>query len=235
MTASALGNTSQISAESAALAVSTSPSIIDGAYIVHDLPGRMRMRLPALLYAGSAGSQLQAWMEADPAISHVRINPSARALVLEYDDELTSRDAVLDRLDRFSYDADLRDQSLEEEAEILPLVSGVAALALVPFLPPAGQFALTMLTAGPTLVRGADAFIQEGIGTEVLDALAVGLSAARGEFYTASLTASMLALGEYMETRTARQSDRMLRKLLRPKPVQAWVDRNGALEQIPSD
>ncbi len=193
------------------------------------------MRLPALLHASSAGSQLQAWMEADPAIFHVRINPSARSLILEYDEDDANRKAVLDRLDRFSYDADLREQSLDEEAEILPLVSGVAALVLLPFLPPLGKLALTLLTAGPTLARGADSLTQEGVGTEVLDALAVGLSVARGELYTASLTASMLALGEYMETRTARQSDRMLRKLLRPKPVLAWVDRDGSLEQIPSD
>ncbi|MFP4209223.1 MAG: heavy metal translocating P-type ATPase [Wenzhouxiangella sp.] len=224
-----------VAASPAVAAVRYVPSLTDGAYIVHDLPGRLRLRLPALGHAGAAAAQLQAWMEADPAVLHVRINPAARALVVEYDLASSSREATLDRLGRFRFDADLREQTLEEEAEILPLVCGVAALLLVPFLPPIGKRILTLLTAGPTLVRGADAFIRSGIGTEVLDALAVGLSAARGEYYTASLTASMLALGEFMETRTARQSDRMLRRLLRPRPVMAWVERDGALEQIAGD
>jgi heavy metal translocating P-type ATPase len=238
VTASASDNVQQVSAKTAASSRKTvprAPSIIDGAFILHDLPGRLRLRLPALLHASFAASQLQAWMEADPGVLHVRINPAARSLIIEYDEESANRESILDRIDRFRYDSDLLEHSLEEEAEVLPLVTGIAALALVPFLPPTGKQILTLITAGPTLARGADAFLQEGIGTEVLDALAVGLSAARGEYYTASLTASMLALGEFMETRTARQSDRMLRKLLRPRPVLAWVERDDALEQIASD
>ncbi|MEE4637321.1 MAG: heavy metal translocating P-type ATPase [Wenzhouxiangella sp.] len=225
----------QANAVSALSMVRAAPSLTEGAYIVHDLPGRLRLRLPALAHAGPSAAQLQAWMEADPAVLHVRINRAARALVVEYDPDSASREATLERLGRFRLDADLREQPLEEEAEILPLVCGVAALLLVPFLPPAGKRILTLLTVGPTLARGVDAFVQSGIGTEALDALAVGLSAVRGEYYTASLTASMLALGEYMETRTARQSDRMLRRLLRPRPVMAWVEREGALEQIAGD
>jgi cation-transporting P-type ATPase C len=66
-------------------------------------------------------------------------------------------------------------------------------------------------------------------------ALAVGLSATRGEVYTATVTGFLLALGEYLERRTERQSDRLLRGLLRPEPAMAWVERDGGLVQVPGD
>ncbi|MFW5816030.1 MAG: HAD-IC family P-type ATPase [Wenzhouxiangella sp.] len=210
-------------------------SLTQGAHIVHELPGRLRLRLPALAQAGEAAGQLEAWMEGDSSVVHLRVNASARCVVIEYAPEAGAREAVLDRLARFRIDPDLVGVNPEEEAELLPLLTGLMSLLLIPFLPTTGKRLLTLLAAGPTLARGADAFVQSGIGTEVLDALAVGLSASRGEYYTASLTASMLALGEYMETHTARQSDRMLRRLLRPRPVMAWVERDGALEQIEGD
>jgi manganese/zinc-transporting P-type ATPase C len=37
-----------------------------------------------------------------------------------------------------------------------------------------------------------------------------------------------MELGGYLEKRTERQSDRMLRRLLRPEPGLAWVERDGA-------
>lgn len=210
-------------------------SLTQGASIVHELPGRLRLRLPALAQAKHAVGQLEAWMEGDQSVNRLRVNGPARSLVIEYSSEPGARKAVLDRLARFRVDPELVGVNPEEEAEILPLLTGLMSLFFIPLVPPTGKRLLTLLAAGPTLARGADAFMQSGIGTEVLDALAVGLSASRGEYYTASLTASMLALGEYMETHTARQSDRMLRRLLRPRPVMAWVERGGVLEQIEGD
>jgi cation-transporting P-type ATPase C len=43
----------------------------------------------------------------------------------------------------------------------------------------------------------------------------------------------LLALGAYLEQRTARHADDLLRHLLKPMPTQAWVERDGALVQIP--
>jgi heavy metal translocating P-type ATPase len=44
-----------------------------------------------------------------------------------------------------------------------------------------------------------------------------------------------MQLGGYLERKTERQSDNMLRRLLKPEPILAWVERNGVLVQIPDD
>ena len=202
---------------------------------VHELPGRIRLRVPAVADPRVSIGALEAWLDIVDVVRHVRINRAARSIVIDYRPGDGARDAVIERLERFRVDLD--ESATEEDGDggIAGLVSALVALALVPVLPPAGKRALTLLAIGPTLARGADAFIHGGVRTEVLDALAVGLSAARGEYLTATLTGSMLALGEYLEERTARQSDQMLRRLLRPKPAPAWVERDGTLIQVPGE
>ncbi|MGD2020026.1 MAG: hypothetical protein PVJ47_03160 [Thiohalocapsa sp.] len=57
----------------------------------------------------------------------------------------------------------------------------------------------------------------------VLDAVSVGLAALSGKPCTANVTDLLLGVGEYLEHGTARESDRLLRRLLRPDPAMAWV------------
>jgi cation transport ATPase len=94
------------------------------------------------------------------------------------------------------------------------------------------QKVLTFVNLGSTLLKGADTLINKGIKVEVLDALAVGLEAANGEVYTANITDLLLRLGEFLERRTERQSDRLLRRLLHPAPAMIWVERHGELVQV---
>ncbi|WP_243725213.1 HAD-IC family P-type ATPase [Candidatus Thiosymbion oneisti] len=126
------------------------------------------------------------------------------------------------------------DESIRE-AEFTPMVTTAMTLAVLPFLTPRMQKVVTFVNVGSTLVKGADVLIKEGIKMEVLDALAVGLAAADGEVYTANITDLLLSLGEFLERRTERQSDRLLRRLLRPEPAMAWVERDGELVQINGD
>ncbi|MGD8276363.1 MAG: heavy metal translocating P-type ATPase, partial [Thiohalocapsa sp.] len=106
---------------------------------------------------------------------------------------------------------------------------------VLPLLTPPMQLALTMVNVGSTLAKGADTLLRQGIKVEVLDAVAVGLAALSGKPYTANVTDLLLGVGEYLEHRTARQSDRLLRRLLRPDPAMAWVERDGELVQIAGD
>jgi heavy metal translocating P-type ATPase len=182
----------------------------------------------------SAG-QVEFWLETLDVVEHVRVNRPARSVVVEFRPGNAARTAVLERVRRFRIDPQGAPTDEGEDGGVVGLFTALAALALLPVLPAVGKRALTLLAIGPTLARGADAFIHGGVRTEVLDALAVGLAASRGEYYTAALTGSMLALGEYLEERTARQSDRMLRRLLSPKPAPAWVEREGTLIQVPGE
>jgi hypothetical protein len=58
--------------------------------IVHQVPGRIRLRMgPAILQraaaSGIGAEQAGAWLDAVPGIRGVRVNPLAASLVIEYD------------------------------------------------------------------------------------------------------------------------------------------------------
>jgi hypothetical protein len=58
--------------------------------IVHQLPGRIRLRLgPAILQRAAASGldaeQARAWLKAVPGIRNVRVNSLAASMVIEYD------------------------------------------------------------------------------------------------------------------------------------------------------
>jgi cation transport ATPase len=61
--------------------------------------------------------------------------------------------------------------------------------------------------------EGAQTLMEKGLKIEVLDSLAVSLAAARGEYFTAIATQGLLALGAYLEQRTTRHADDLLRHL----------------------
>lgn len=205
--------------------------------IVHAVPGRLRLRLPVLGQPHLDQAYLETWLEGTPGVQEVRINRAARSLVVIHDRDAGVRARVLARLGAFDPDAGLpllpEEGSGDEDEDIVPIARSLATLALLPLLSPGAQKLVTFVNLGSTLGKGAETLISEGIKVEVLDAVAVGLSAARGEHYTANITGLLLALGEYLERRTARQSDRMLRRLLRPEPTLAWVERAGELVQVP--
>ncbi len=204
--------------------------------LAHEVPGRLRLRVPALAQPETDAGFLESWLEAVCGVVSVRANRATRSVVVEYSGDRSVREAVLRRLEQFSPEplpGLPEDSGLE--AAIAPIVTSAASLAMLPLLPPAAQKLLTLAVVGSTLAKGADTLLDSGIKVEVLDALAVGLAAARGEVYTATVTGFLLALGEYLERRTEHQSDRLLRKLLRPEPAMAWVERDGELVQVPGD
>lgn len=203
--------------------------------ILHELPGRLRLRVPALAGAG-VGEPLRYWLDALDGVEDVRINRAARSLVIDYDPRRLAQAQLLARFDAFAPPTgSSRIHPELDEPPITPLVRNVLTIMLLPLLPRPAQHVVTLLNIGSKLIKGADTLIQEGVKVEVLDALAVGLSASRGKLYTANITDFLLTLGEYLEERTQQQSDRLLRRLLRPAPTVAWVERDGQLVQVPGE
>ncbi len=202
--------------------------------LVHEVPGRLRLRVPALRTPDLDGAHLESWMDAVAGVRQARVNRAAASLTLHYQGGPAARAAILERLAHCS-PAPLPPLTAGREAGIAPMVTSALGLAALPLLTPPMQQLLTFVTQGQTLAGGVDTLIRRGIKVEVLDALAIGLAAARGEVYTAGITGFLLALGEYLEQRTERQSDRLLRQLLRPEPAMAWVERDGTLIQVAGD
>jgi heavy metal translocating P-type ATPase len=204
--------------------------------LVHETPSRLRFKMPILIDPLIDFSWLETWLEAIRGVESVRINRHARSIVFAYDGEAQTRQSIITIL------GDLRRHRIPSGesaptrlAELTPLATTTALIFGLPFLSPPVRRLLTFLNISRTLFTGIDTLINRGIKIEVLDAVAIGLTAGRGEYLTANITDFLMRLGEYLEKKTERQSDQMLRRLLRPEPVLAWVERDGALVQMPDD
>ncbi|MDW8319580.1 MAG: heavy metal translocating P-type ATPase [Anaerolineae bacterium] len=204
--------------------------------VLHETASRLRVRLPALWSGEIRPAWLESWLETLPGVRDVRINRKAASVVVAFDPGRIGRGEVLARLAAFRpSEAPVSGAYERTVAEVAPMVTSSLTLASLPWLDGRARRWLTLANVSPLLARGLATLIARGVRVEVLDALAVGLAAWKGEVYTANLTAFLLALGEYLEHQTERSSDKLLRRLLNPAPAPAWVVRDGELRQVPGD
>ncbi|EKM31315.1 heavy metal translocating P-type ATPase [Vibrio harveyi] len=189
--------------------------------VKHHFPGRIRFKASALRHHENVGTWIETSLMAIQGISAVRVNESAQSVVVEYDTQLLQAKTVEERLSQL----DLAEATQEEaehkftRGDIAMNVIGTIAAALLPNK--WGALSTATLIA-PTLFEGVSDLKDKNISVEVLDAIAVGLSAWRGDYRTAMMTQSLISLGEYMEQKTSRNSDQLLADLMRPQESIVW-------------
>ncbi len=205
-------------------------------YLAHELPQRLRFKSPLLADNQMDALHLEAALSNVSGVRRVRLNSGAGSLVVEYDGTPAQRAAVLrwlvQEFPRVRARRLLPGEDNRAQANIAGVVSAALSLGVLPLLAVPLRKALTAVLIAPILGNGAKTLLQKGIKVEVLDALAVGLAAWRGQYFTAVATYGLLELGEYLEHKTVQHADGLLRHLLKPMPSKAWVEREGTLVEI---
>lgn len=197
--------------------------------IAHEVPGRLRLRLGGdpdrLSRAATAVRDLR-------GVSAVRMNPGCRSLIVSYDGSTPVRAALLARAAHPPPQAP--PMVAVPGADSSPLALATATLLAARLLPQPVAAALTYANVASTLVRGLLAAVQHGLKVEVLDAIAVGLPTARGEYTTANFTRWLVELAAYIESTTIERSDELLRSLLHRAPDDVCVETaGGELRPVP--
>ena len=188
----------------------------------HHFPGRVRFKVPPLRHYQDIGSWIKTSLLAIQGVLAVRVNEAACSIVIEYDTQLLKATTVEARIAEL--DLSLAEQEEQEHeftrGDIAMNIIGTIAAALLP----AKWGTLTTATLiAPTLFEGVETLTEKKVSVEVLDAIAVGLSAMRGDNRTAMMTQSLISLGEYMEQKTSRNSDQLLADLMRPQEAIVWL------------
>ncbi|EIJ40975.1 heavy metal translocating P-type ATPase [Beggiatoa alba B18LD] len=204
--------------------------------LVHELPQRLRFKSALLANRKIDHLHLEASLSNLSGVRNVRLNPIAGSVVVHYDGQATHRTAIFRWFKQQFAQAVSVTLPEGEYNEVAPSPAGIffAGLSLLslPLLTPNARQWLTYAIIAPTVWQGVEVLCTRGMKVEVLDSLAIGLAASRGEYFTAIATQTLLNLGEYLEHKTTKHSDALLRYLLKPLPTQAWVERDGALIQI---
>ncbi|WP_409306607.1 heavy metal translocating P-type ATPase [Pectobacterium sp. B1J-3] len=201
--------------------------------LVHQLPGRVRLRIPQMRTYPQSLAWLRRQLLSFSGVNGVRLRPEACSAVMTYDRRQTHGECLLQKaqsLDWQTYTAGDYDAEYCNSDNLMNL----GGMILAQLLPKNWASLPTLLLTAPTLVEGAETLAHGQLKVEVLDAMALGLSMARGDHRTAMITQSLLTLGEYLEQETSRHSDALLADLMQPKEHTVWVERQDKREAIQS-
>ena len=196
--------------------------------VAHELPRRIRFHYPTLYDPQLDSAYLHALLENLPGVDRVRINTRGATIVVEHDGRPETRRIVLRSLEHLPDQVFFQEETNSAEAPDLADVFLKGALTLAGSGRPVEVAApLGLLLGLPTLLKGLDTLFNEGVKVEALDAAAVGLSLARGDFFTANSIVTLLFLGEYLEASSENRSTQLLKSLLRPQVEHVWIERDG--------
>ncbi|MEX0336437.1 heavy metal translocating P-type ATPase [Vibrio tubiashii] len=204
-----------------------------GIQVKHHFPGRVRFKVPSLKQYSDIANWIKTSLLAIQGISSVRVNEPAYSIVVEYDTQLLKAQTVEERINQLDLaEAEAEDSEHEyTRGDVAMNVIGTIAAAMMPNK--WGALSTATLIA-PTLLAGVDDLRDKNVSVEVLDAIAVGLSAWRGDYRTAMMTQSLISLGEYMEQKTSRNSDQLLADLMRPQDSLVWLVNDSERTQVNS-
>lgn len=190
-------------------------------HVQHRFPGRIRFKVNALKQYPDIGDWIKQSLLAIQGIHEVRVNEHACSIVMHYEPLLLDCKTLSARIEALNFDEAEQADSEHEftRGDVALNVIGTLSTAMLPKR--WGALATATLIA-PTIAEGINELRDKRVSVEVLDAIAVGLSAWRGDYRTAMLTQSLISLGEYMEQRTSRSSDQLLADLMSPKESLVW-------------
>lgn len=201
--------------------------------ILHDLPGRVRLRFRSYPDAQTDFQAMQAAASALPGVTGARLNWRARSLILTYDPALTGAELLRDAISGLVAPAiapPLRKNGQDRRKSAV--AGSLATLLGTRLLPRPLRLPLTLAAALPLFKNAAADYGENGVTSHVLEGMAVAISLARSDYTAANTTTFMLSLGEYLEESIARRSDDLLKHLLRPASDEVWVMRDGVEVQI---
>ncbi|BDM64222.1 ATPase P [Shewanella sp. NFH-SH190041] len=193
-----------------------------GLQVKHHFPGRIRFKVVALKQYRDIGDWIKQSLMAIQGIRDVRVNDGAYSIVIEYDKNLLNSKTVearLAQLDLTLSQATDKDEHQFTRGDIAMNIIGTLSAAMLP--QKWGALSTATLIA-PTLLDGLNELKHKKVSVEVLDAIAIGLSAWRGDYQTAMMTQSLISLGEYLEQQTCRNSDQLLADLMHPTDCMVW-------------
>jgi len=227
--------------------------------IRHVMPGRARLRIPALCADRAVAEEALAWLRKQPGVTSARINYDCASLVVEFQRKQEGAFRLLLGHLRLMTLDDLRvmiaggatssDVGRHEARDLLakqnvgakryPLALPTVSLALA-FVPNplvrAINTPLMLWNAYPIALRAYKVWRNEGrLNVDFLDTLAIGASLLQGNHVAGGLVIWLIKLGDWIRDLTAARSKRAVGDLLEFRGKTAWILREGSVVSIASD
>lgn len=198
--------------------------------LAHQSTRRLRFVSPD--FRGLDSYELTHALKTELEAKTVRMNAKLGSLILMFEEPVDAAQ-IKERLLRFNLDAyrvcDTELNACFHDTQEPPSMRGIArassALLFQPFIPqPNLKLAISALASLPLLRKGVQELFSEGLTSKVLEAMAVSVSLARGDYSAANGTNVMLEIGEYIEESMVQKSDDLIKELAKPNVDEAWVE-----------
>ena len=195
--------------------------------VAHKCAGRIRLVCEQLTDESDV-SAIEAKISEFAGVKSARVNKHAKSIVVEYDKNFGE---ILEFIQNLDMPKKAKDASKPSKASIY---KAGAALALTPLISNrAVKTAIGLYASAPNLLEGASELRHEGVTSKVLEAMAVGVSLARGDHLAANSTNLMINIGEYMEESAVHRSDDLIKELAKPNIEEVWIEKtSGSGEKI---
>lgn len=219
--------------------------------VVHRNERRIRVVVPRLAFDSAYAEALKDLVESVDYVTHVRINPAAKSIAVEYDYGVDkakiakAQQQVFEIIEQKTY-VEIKELEVpalsQQDVDYwqrlgLPVTSlSVALLAgslevSMPFLVIAGLIASA---AVPIFSRAIAGVVDEGkYNVDILDSLWITLHTLQGQYVAPALMVSLVEASEAVRDITARANQDQTLELLDSPDRFAWVERHGEEQQIP--
>lgn len=204
--------------------------------ILHESRGRLRVHLHCGQMSLQEADLLEYDLLAVPGVTVVKIYDRTQDAVIQYQG---CREAVLRRLAQFSFSQssslvpEHTTRALNREFEDRLTFTLMRRAVSKLFLPFPITAAMSLIRSVKYIKEGLQALFRGEISVAVLDAAAVTVSIARGDFGTAGSVMFMLGLGEILEDWTHKKSVADLAGVMSLNVDKAWVQREGQEVLLP--
>ncbi len=170
----------------------------------------------------------------------VRVNAPASSIIVSFDPRALAIDAIVAGLRApvpGPEPVSLRTASTtRQHHHLATLLTGAVGLGLALIGAPVWLTGVFIVAStSPVALRAARELARGRLSVDFLDALAIAVLAVRGSLGPASLSASLIAGGEYIRALTARRSRAALVDLFGTRGQLAWVIRNGRTEHLAAE
>lgn len=217
--------------------------------VVHEMPERIRLRIPRLSFDRQYASNLENLVKSRDYIISVRINQAAASIAIVYKNNPNSPQEIRSHLIKLIQEAatiniqkspptsaNPPDNNWSELK--LPLLATMLALLGGPMRLPIPKPIIAAAVAAaslPVAKRAMEsAVIERKLNIDCLDMMAIGLSSAQGNLLTPALVMTLHEVGDLIRDRTARSSHIEASDLLDSLGHFAWVERDNQKQQIPA-
>ena len=206
--------------------------------IVHELPGRIRLRAAKGAFNKKNEAAIETLLEAQRGVKKVKASALTGSILIYFDEPYRGR--VLSAaalLTKDIYD-DSELYALSRDSAVPSLMGSIALMAarsvLRMMLPFPLRRAVSVMRSLCFVRRGLHSiFVRRKIDVAVLDASAIVSAMARSDFTSAGVVMTLIRLGDLLGSWTEQKSKEDLAKTLALRTERVWLKRGGEEIEVP--